>query len=194
MKTIIKNKNKETGQALMEVIICLILMFTLFSLGLFVSIVGTESIVTLKTARGKLAEGSLDTVAPNSITEWNIGGDELLFTFDDNLSINSENDEAFEEALITYDDQGVPKYIKNIPNQYTELNFANTLPNDTPFPENGLFIEAAQLTGSKGNPSSVLESGLVLDIVNALETFSGLKIDLSIEEHEASKVYMPEDE
>ncbi len=205
-----KKLQSEKGQAIAELVVCLIPIFLLVTAGLFVASIGVENIYALRTARSNIdaTDMDYDTYTGQNIYDWGeYGDDELMFTEDD---VNDIADAASEDVTtITEQFQLQPFYDIEEETEYSVQmniasgenlkpyvynNFTQAFPNPDIgdiFPSENLFLKATALREGVGDKSGISTSEVVIDMKNALTKFFKIEVDLDLVNKTTNKVFIP---
>lgn len=150
-----RNRRNQQGQALTELVICLVALLSVFSGFLLISALGVEninvSILARQNADAKARSGLLNTSSGQAIQSWNVGRDGVEFTKDDSAAIISDTSgSVFTEELKDNTEKLNLRSNQSLPEIPDNNNFALSLD------ENNLFLMAANLGYNKESENDPL--------------------------------------
>jgi len=181
MKEVIKNRENEQGQAIVEMVVGLIGICTVLIAVLFTASIGNANVLTLITSREN-ADEEIGGINPTNIGDrniWEIEFNDGVPEIDDAVTAGTVPDNA--DFAGTLGNNGTISVVGN-------GDFA-TDPLVIGAQQNDIFLNASFLEGSPGSdgPQQAVEDlGLMADFSN----FLGIT-DINLSGHESNQVFMP---
>lgn len=167
-----KNSRAESGQAIVELAVSIVVLMLVMLAVMFFAVVGKESVKNLVRAREKADERALSSVSGSTSAEnirrWDYGDDEIPFTADDKaVGGSGENGEYFVSQTVAVDPDEPNMTLDLRRGGPDENNFIGDLP------ASSLFLFAAELTEGKETMNDPLGENELDDLEPGMD-FVGL--------------------
>ncbi len=176
-------KNNESGQAIAELTIGLMVIMVVLVGVIFISLVGSENIRTVISARENAELQSGTSSNSKYISTWDYGEDNIPFTSDDQETLASFEYQQTYSDLLQNDG-----FDLKTDNYTTEAQFVK--PFTSPDSES-LFTNAVDLIAYQGNQDNVQNTIDELNLKNALQKIFNINGNIDLSSQESNKVYMP---
>lgn len=181
------NRANQRGQAIVEMVVGILGMLTVFLGLLFVAAIGIENVDGMLLARGTADTNAVNKVSPSggmSIIEWLEGNDRVAYTADDiaNTGTGESSEDYTSQLAVTY----------SVPNQSLTLNDPLTVgaysinSELADIPDGALFFWAARLTEGQYSNADPLDSRKLNDLKGAFRKLLGTDPNFKVEQ----KAYM----